>query len=333
MTWNLTSVTAARNFFDTRPKSVFQSVNQMAKEIGPAPLSFIPPASISEFILLTGPGGGLTAEQRKAKTNVGATVKAILNEMARPVEKGKNLTRSITFPFSFSFKFPYRKTRRHEWKLWDFIMLRGTKVTYAVRYKKKGDVLLRRTSLVFKGPSPLNGGFWGPFKGDESGKEVFPDQRMDQIDLLEAFSVTDGKPVAHFTIKDYSGNRKRIPYKIKISVSLHDEEDGKNDGCHSFIGQLISKLVKAKCIEYRNEEVLRFNFSRQVYSIFEHVNNLKLHDGGNNILTEAKKVYTKNSSATRGSDLTMIMGYLWQSGIIGGQKAFTSRITGMEKTL
>lgn len=275
------------------------------------------------------------------------TMNAFLSELNRPVtEVRSGFEASVNFPVSFTFKFPFRPKHKEfwsgrviQWKLYDFVMLKGSEAIFKVDYKEKDGVIFRKSSMALSGATELNNGFWGPVEKDEW---PFPERRLDKIELIEAFDKETGKPIPYYTTEDYADDpqEQHVSYDVAVWMSMHDEENGDPDGCSSLKAGLSGVVgVDAKCTKYQGQEVYRLAYGRQLYSIYENESNLSLKGYPGGLIGGAIKAYrgtTGNfafSSVNKTSDLVLMVWHVWRNGLMTSQGVPDSRIKAMEKGL
>jgi len=259
---------------------------------------------------------------------VGKTIVGALDASA--IGKIPPLKTSLVFPQTFVFQFPYRKNQRQDWSLHQYVMLKGTRVTYTVTYgapDPKGDygiesedlkkMVQRNVRLEFNGGSDLNGGFWGPFQGKMKKGEPFPELRVDKLTVIELFNKKTGEPVPFHEIKDYSGDDQVVPYKVVLVLSEHDVETGELSGC-----SILGIFVGASCIKVDGGKAYEMDMSRKIYSIFKNMASLRIRSepkGG--VVVEADSFYervfgkkVKNANSLKSVGLSLMMWYLWREG-------------------
>jgi len=283
----------------------------------------------------------------------------ILDALGMPIGKmEKGLKRRIIFNKSFSFKFPYREEETDPWILADFIMLKGTKVDISVKSKISKGRETRRSIVELSGRSALNRGFWGPINGEFFDDEPFPGIRIDKLVVTEVFNAKTGKPINSFRVEDDRGRRRRIPYKVEIWLSMHDEEDGKNKGCSWLKSAIGNLFIDMKCAKLGRSgkrssgvnvgddpnvwETYKVNVSKQVYLIFKDIGlpapTRKAPAGG--LLSRAHSDYMEHGGQgsalqSRGVDFAVLMYHLWKTGLSNNNidRDIEGRIKEMEKEI
>ncbi len=288
----------------------------------------VPSQAVHKSTYSTGPH--TTAELKIVERGNPQSPTSTINELNRVGEKivgaldapaiGKvpPLKTSLVFPQTFVFQFPYRKDDSCKWKLHKFVMLKGTEVTYTVTSKDLGDRVERSVTLDFSGDSNLNAGFWGPFHGKMKKSEPFPELRIDRMVVNEEFDKATGQAVAFHDIEDYEGNDHKLPYRIDLVLSMHNQETGRLKGCSG----IVKRFIGAKCVETDGGEAYQMDMSRKIYSIFNNMPTLTIRSeikGG--VVAEAKEFYSrlfgtplKNANSLKSVSLALMMWYLWREG-------------------